>query len=30
MILDHNSVLKVKTKVNDGKDNEMIKMDINE
>ena len=31
MILDHNSILKVKAKVNDGKDNEIkIKMDINE
>ena len=29
MILDHNSILKVKAKVNDGKDNEIkIKMDI--
>ena len=31
MILDHNSVLKVNAKVNNGKDNEIkINMDINE
>ena len=31
MILDHNSILHVKAKVNNGKDNEIkIKMDINE
>ena len=31
MILDHNSILKVKAKVNDGKDNEIkINMDIDE
>ena len=31
MILKHNSILNVKAKVNNGKDNEIkIKMDINE